>query len=346
MYNSKKYEMSEKAFLDIWNKYNRPDVLYGNDESFKFLKDLFDNTDGLFIIDHFSYYNYDNLCAIEYRDDFIHLVWRDFVKNPPPRGFEDMTFEIFSAHYIFSLCNIQEIKFINLKGHLYILVMPTVAKVKEVKKYLEISHLNEKMVNVKENLDELYTTIRYLKNDTIHECILHNLPFYSFLLQPKEKARGAGFSKIILMYATMDHVNSRLQKVKLKINRINENDNDEIRARGNTIRTILESLIKYYSIYYSYSLPEDHYGNNVLGKLKKNLKNDSLMSIYLQQDMIDLANDFSHDTGYVRNKKQLLELFNFAEMILAKIIEKMKNEEQENDNNDESNKDLNFNVMD
>ncbi|WP_342426709.1 hypothetical protein [Paenibacillus sp. FSL L8-0158] len=338
--NSKKYEMSEKVFIDIWKKHNSPNVLYGNQESFLFLEDLFDNTDGLFIIDHFSHYNYDNLCSIENKGDFIHFVWKDFVKNPPPRGFESMTFDIYSAHYIFSLCNINEIKFVNLRGHLYILIMPIVAKVKEVKKYLEINHLDETMVSVKENLEELFTSIRYLKDVYIHECILHNIPFFSFLLQPKERSLDTGFSKLILMYATLDHVNDRLRKVKVKINRLNEFDFDEIRARGNTIRTILESLIKYYSIYYNYSLPEDHYGNNVLGKLKKNLKNDPLMNLYLQQEMIDLANDFSHDTGYIRSKKQLLELINFAETILAKIIEKMKNEEKEDDYEDELEDDL------
>ncbi|MEO2260427.1 hypothetical protein ABGV43_26350 [Paenibacillus amylolyticus] len=327
--NNKNYEMSEKAFLDIWNKHGSPSVLYGNQESFLFLKDLFDNTDGLFIIDHFSYYNYDNLSSIHNEGDFIRLVWKDFVKNPPPRGFEDMTFEIFSAHYIYSLCNIQEIKFYNFRGHVCIIIMPVIAKIKEVKKHLGINQLDQTKINVKENLEELFTTIRYLEDDYVHECILHNLPFFSFLLQPKQNSWSGSFSKILLMYATLDHVSDRLHKVKIKINRLGEYDFDEIRASGNIIRTIMESLIKYYSIYYNYSLPEDHYGNNVLGKLKKGLKNDSLINLYLPQEMIDLANDFSHDTGYTRSKKQLLDLQNYAENILTVIIEKMKTEDKE-----------------
>lgn len=333
--NNKNYEMSEKAFIDVWKKHGCPDKLYGNEDSFLFLKDLFDNTDGLFIIDHFSYYNYDNLCAINNEEDFIRLVWKDFVSNPPPRGFEEMTFEIFATHYMYSLCDIQEIKFFNSHGHLSILIMPVVAKLKEVKNHLGINNLDSTKINIKENLEELFTTIRYLKDGYIHECILHNLPFFSFLLQPKQGSWDASFSKIVLMYATLDHVSDRLQKVKIKIDNLHKHDFDEIRASGNTIRTITESLIKYYSLYYNNSLPADHYGNNVLGKLKKSLKSDDLINSYLTQEMIDLANDFSHDIGSPRSREQLLELRKSVEKLLEKIIEKMRIEEDEDLQNED-----------
>lgn len=215
---------------------------------------------------------------------------------------------------------------------MYAIVMPIIAEIKEVKKYLGIDKLDSTKVRIDENLEKLFTTIRYIKDNKINECILHNLPFFSFLLQPKEKARDAGFSQNILMYATLDYVNNRLEKVKSKTNVVDQYDFDEIRASGNIIRTILESLVKYYSIYHGYSLPEDHYGNNLLGKLKKNLKDDDLMVQYLKQEMINLANEFSHDTGKACSKVDLIKLNDYAIGLLEAIQEKMKiNDDDEND---------------
>ncbi|CAM4342080.1 hypothetical protein PAAL109150_21670 [Paenibacillus alkaliterrae] len=325
--------MSEKAFLDTWKKHGSPNELYGNENSYSFLKDLHENTGGLFIVDHFSLYNYDNIFNIEHHGDYIHFIWKDFEKDPPPRGFEETIMEVYNAHYIFSLCNIQKTIFFDLNGHIYVLVMPIIAEIKEVKKYLGIDKLDSNKVRVDENLEKLFTTIRYIKDNKIHECILHSLPFFSFLLQPKEKERDAGFSQIILMYATLDYVNDRLQKVKSKIKFVAQYDFDEIRASGNIIRTILESLVKYYSIYHGYSLPEDHYGNNLLGKLKKNLKNDDLMVQYLKQEMINLANEFSHDTGKVCNKMDLIKLSDFAAELLDAIQDRMKLNDDIEDNN-------------
>ncbi|WP_375103336.1 hypothetical protein ACDZ28_27830 [Paenibacillus sp. RS8] len=328
--SSRGFQMSERAFFDTWKKHGSPSELYGNEVSYSFLKDLHENTGGLFIVDHFSLYNYDNIFNIEHSGDYIQFIWKDFEKEPPPRGFEDMTMEIYNAHYIFSLCNIQKISFFDLNGHIYVLVMPITAEIKEVKKYLGIDKLDSNKVQIDENLDKLFTTIRYIKDNKIHECILHNLPFFSFLLQPKEKERDAGFSQTILMYATLDYVNDRLQKVKSKIELVDQYDFDEIRASGNVIRTIMESLVKYYSIYYGYSLPEDHYGNNLLGKLKKNLRGDELMVQYLKQEMINLANDFSHDTGKVCNKADVIKLSDNAAELLDAIQDRMKL----NDDND------------
>lgn len=337
---SREYEMSEQAFIDTWKNHGSPKELYGNENCYLFLKDLHKNTEGLFIVGHFSLYNYDNLFEIEHNGDYIHLIWKDFVKSPPPRGFEDMTIEIYGAHYLFSLCKIQKIQFFDLHGHPYVLIMPIISEIKEVKKHLDIAKLDATKIRVDENLEKLFTTIRYLKDNKIYECILHNMPFFSFLLQPKENERDTGFSQTILMYATLDYVNDRLKKVNSKFNVIDKYDFDEIRASGNTIRTILESLIKYYSIYYGHSLPEDHYGNNVLGKLKKNLKDDGLINQHLQQEMINLANDFSHDTGKACSKEDLIKLYNYADALLEGIQEGMKQHDEEEEDNEEIDEDF------
>jgi hypothetical protein len=331
----KEYEMSEKAFIDIWNKYKSPSNLYGNIDSFKFLKDLHDKTDGLFIVDHFSFINYDNLDAIEYKEPYIQFIWKDFEKNPVPRGFEAMTAEIYGADFIYSLCSIQSIKLLNIHGHLCILIMPNIAKIKEVKRFLGINNLENDKIRIEENLEEFYTSIRYVQGNKIYECILHNLPFYSFLIQPKERDMDVGLSKLILMTSTLEHVEERLEKVKNKLEILDKHDYDEIRASGNTTRTIFESLVKYYSLYFKYSLPAEHYGNNVLGDLKKHLKEDELMSTYLSQEIINLANNFSHDTGMLYSKEDALKLNNHVKETLKAINERMQKDDEQDDEADD-----------
>ncbi|TKJ88916.1 hypothetical protein PaeCFBP13512_16955 [Paenibacillus sp. CFBP13512] len=320
-------KMSEEAFNEIWTKYDCPEMLYGNKICYSFLKDLYERTSGHFNVDHFSLYNYDNLFEIELNGNYTHLIWKDFERCTAPEDYEEDV-AIFGAHYIFSLCSIQMINFFDLNGHLYLLIMPSIADLKEVRKHLEITKLTSNQIYIEENLEDFFTIIRYQKEEKTYQCILHNLPFFSFLLQPKENHRDTLLSQKILMYTTLDYVGERLQKVKEKINMIQQSELDEIRSTGNTIRTILESSIKYYCIFYGYSLPEDHYGNNVLGKLKKHLKDDVIFE-NLQQKMINLANNFSHDTGSECDKKNLIILFDLAHVLYEKIQERMVQTDEE-----------------
>lgn len=68
------------------------------------------------------------------------------------------------------------------------------------------------------------------------------------------------------------HTKERIQTVKSKLDNLNEYEHDEIRSSGNILRTILESLLKYYCLFYEYSLPKKHYEKNLLGDLKGHLK--------------------------------------------------------------------------
>jgi hypothetical protein len=71
------------------------------------------------------------------------------------------------------------------------------------------------------------------------------------------------------------------------------------------------------------------------------MKSDDLINSYLTQEMIDLANDFSHDIGSPRSREQLLELRKSVEKLLEKIIEKMRIEDDEDlQNEDEFKNDL------
>lgn len=297
------YKMSQKAFIDTWGEFGQPKEIYDKEECFRFLTRLNEVTGGLVIVDHFSYTNYDHISGVKLEDNYLYIYWKNYEENPPHN---DMEMEVFgNSTYIYSLCNLRKLKFIEVNGHLFILFMPNVSKIKEVKKFLSIENLEmDKELLINDNKENLYTNFRFIKENKIHECVIHNLPFYSFLIQPKQKSVDVGFSKKLLLIETLRYAVDRIQKGIKLLHILNNHDYDEIHGIGNRARSVLESIVKYYCLYNGYSLPNDHYGNNLLGDLKKHLnkKGDSNFSNLLSQEIINLANKFSHDDGNVYPK--------------------------------------------
>lgn len=329
MRGSKGYQMSERAFIDVWEAYSKQGQITGSKQCTEFIEKLFDVTEGLFIVDHFSHTNYDNIIRVEYKEPFTILHWVDLEKNKPPRGFEEMmAFAYGNNTYIYSLCQIQKIKMIDIGGHLFVLVMPSITKVKEVKKILDIEGLQSKDLYIGENKEDLYTEIRFRREDRkIHQCILHDLPFYSFLLQPKEKNIDVGFSRFLLMEETLIEALIRIEKIKVRLDNMDQPDldYDELNGCGNSLRIILEYVLKYYCIFFGYSLPTDHYSNNKLGNLKKHIssKGDELGE-FLPQGIINTANEFSHDTGFLGELQEAFNLQASVQLLTEYIYNKIK----------------------
>jgi hypothetical protein len=311
------YRMSEQAFLDVWEEFGCPKELHDEELCFQFLKKLYDKTDGLFIVDHFSYTNYDHITRLELKDNFLYLYWKDYEKNPPVK--DSMIFDVFgNTTYMYSMCNLRNLKFINAKGHLFILFMPNASKLKEVKKVLSIEKLEEdKEILTSYDVENLCTHFRFLKDGKIHESIVYNFPAYSFLIQPKQGNRNVDTSKFILLHTTLSNAVDRINKAQGMLNQLNDYDYDEIHSIGNRARTILESIVKYYCVYSGYSLPKEQYEKNMLGDLKKHLLKQDDSYIELKQGTINNANNFSHDEGKVYPKSE-------AEKLCADVLEIIK----------------------
>jgi hypothetical protein len=320
----KDYEMSEQAFLDVWNKYGSPGEITNIDIAYKFLNDLFKATEGWVIVDHFSYTNYDHISAIRNEKDYLFIYWKDFVKNPV----DDFTFEIFgNSHYKYSLIKFRKMKFLHLNNHLYILFMPNISKLKEIKELLDVSTLEiGSQILINEDMENLNTELRFIKDNKIHDCVLHNLPFYSFIIHPKQNSGSVAISKAIMLIETINYNAKRLEKVNNKFNNITDDDHDDISALGNIMRQILESVLKYYCIYREYLLPKDNYGDNMLGALKRHLthKNDDVVLELITSRVITLCNEFSHDTGTVYTVNDAKELHGYINHIINKIYSYME----------------------
>lgn len=317
------YTTSEKAFLDVWNEFGNPKEIIGTEQSYNFLKALYEKTEGMFIVDHFSGVNYDHLTDIEFKHPYNFLYWKNFEKYPIENEMEAFIFGYSS--YIYSLCNIQKLLFINVDGHLFVIIMPVVATEKEMKKFLGINNLNSEQLIIDDYPDKFYTTYTFTLDNKIHRCFSHYLPFYSFLLQPKERNLHGGISKNLIFTATNFEIKKRLNRIdqRLKDDFISS---DYIYESGNTLRRILEYMLKYYVIYKKYNLPNKSYGHNMMNDLNKHLaKMNDGISEFITADLIRTANELSHDSGKVFDLDEIQHFLNQIKDIQFYIEKHLQN---------------------
>lgn len=313
------YITSEQAFKDVWERYNCPDEINGTVECFDFLNDLMKATKGQVIVDHFSGANYDHIHRIEKSDDNIYIYWKDFSLFPPK---EEFLYEVMGGvTFLYTLCNLRKIKFLDRYGHIFVLFFPNVISLDKAKGLLQIKNLEvEKEIVIDKHEGDFVTRMRFIKEGEIHECTLVNFPFYSFLIQPKEGNTNTGFSNKLLVNETINYAIERLNIADNILNSLDQYDNDGFQSVGNRVRTILESMIKFHCLFQRYSLPKNNYGDNMLGALRSHLveKKDDLVKVF-SQSVIKKANNFSHDNGGVHTKKEVSDLMQEVNKIINEV---------------------------
>lgn len=330
----KKYthEMSQRLFMDIWEKYGYKKEIFNKEEIYNFLNDIVIESKGLVILDHFSNINFDNLEKIEYKEPYMNFHWRNHEEyrkkyiNKTLSEFEMLEWGIWGySTYSYIMMDIKKIRVVNKKGHLFILLHPNLTTSKNIEKTLIGS--NNTLISKENNKDELYTQYMFWEGN-VQDCIKHictvsNLPYYVCLLQPKEGCTpNSNVSKELLLIATFGEINERIDKVYNSINQIDEYEYDELFSKGNTIRRIIEYTLKYLCIYKKIEIKgkdlEDNYGDILLGALKKTI-NTTFEELNINQSFINIANELSHDSGEIFSKDEILEFCNDAKLLVDEI---------------------------
>ncbi|GIO42279.1 hypothetical protein [Paenibacillus apis] len=323
------YITSERAFSDLWIEYECPDEINGVQECYLFLSKLMERTEGYFVLDHFSGASYDHIQRIEMKEEKLFIYWKDFKINPIDVEEQELK-ELLSWMYdnstfIYTVCDIRKLKFFESNGHLFILFMPNVISVDETKKVLSVQNLKNEEVEIDEEYNSFETKIRFVLEGKIHDCIISKFPFYSFLIQPKENVSVTVYSTELLKENTLIEAQNRLNRALETLSFTEGLEYDQINSAGSLARTVLESIIKYYCLYSKYSLPNESYGHNMLGNLRKHLqKNNDEIAKLLSNELIKKANQFSHDTGKTHTIKEVEELIEAINDIILSIHDKIK----------------------
>lgn len=309
------YEISEKLFLNLKNKYavTNGDSIINPTSIYEFLNHLIEATAGDVNVDHYSLKNYDYIEKIEPYGSYLKIVFKNFGITLGKMN-EKSIYGDFTS--IYSLCQIEKIKFIVEEQHVFVLVKTQMIPTKKLKKEFEKDGFK---VNLNKYNHEFYHEYILEKKDEKQKCLVHNLPYYSFLIQPKEGQKPLKDSKKIILKENLINVQERIDKVKQLLDETEEYDYDQIFAQGNTIRRILEYTFKFYCIFREIDLKIDsQYGQLNLGKLKPEI-NDLQGNIVIEQRLINIANELSHDSGEVFSKEEVIEFWNDVKRLLEQI---------------------------
>ncbi|UKJ43467.1 hypothetical protein [Lysinibacillus sp. ACHW1.5] len=309
------YEISEKLFLDLKNKYavTNGSTITKSTSIYDFLNHLIEATAGDVNVDHYSLKNYDRIEKIEPYDSYLKITFKNF-GNKMGKMNEKSIYGDFTS--IYSLCQIEKIKFIVEEQHVFVLVKTQMIPTKKLKREFEKDGYK---VSLNKYNHEFYHEYVLEKIDEKQKCIVHNLPYYSFLIQPKEGQKPLKDSKKIILKENLINVQERIDKVKQLLDETDEYDYDQIFAQGNTLRRILEYTFKFYCIFREIDLKIDaQYGQLNLGKLKPEI-NDLQGNIVIEQRLINIANELSHDSGEVFSKEEVIEFWNDVKKLLEQI---------------------------
>ncbi|ALC52858.1 hypothetical protein ACN91_15105 [Bacillus cereus] len=323
------YKFSEKAFLDLWEEWGKPEEINNSEEIFKFLTGLMDKTNGWVIWDHFSKSHYDYINKIEYSRPFTYIQWKDY--NKFRKGFLAGELDDFSdmewgmsgyATYVYTVLDISKLKFKRYGNHLYLIFKVNLIADNIIDKHFKLKGKN-KLISKKSMPNDFYKEYMFWEGDEKenikHLCKINTLPFYTGLIQPKERETPAVLSRLIMLNETLNEVHSRMCKVHDNLITLDEYDIDSLLSQGNTIRRILEYTLKFYCLYKEIDVEIDRkYGHVTLGDLKKEINKHS-EEIEIDQSLVNIANELSHDSGKVISKDEIHDFWKDSAKIVMQI---------------------------
>lgn len=328
------YETSEQLFIDIWEKYGSPSEVDDANIILSILNDIITTSRHKVVLDHYSHINFDEVIKVEYNEEnsIFKLYWLDNNKYRLANLNHELSemdgiIWMMSGYctYEYLAIDINKIKFVKIDNHIFVLLQANMITEKELRK--KIIGSNE-VIEVENCTDELYA--RYIfwegnKDDLIKvECIANNLPYYVCVIQPKERIPDTVFSKKLLLVHTLQEINSRLDRVWRALQQV-DLDRDELFAKGNTIRNIMEYALKHFCVIFNISIDiEQKYGHIELGDLRRKIKEE--IDIEITQGLIIKANELSHDSGKKYSLEDIRVFFadvkNLLEEIQKHIYEK------------------------
>lgn len=323
------YETSEQLFIDIWEKYGSPDEVEDPITIFNILNDLIETSKHKIVLDHYSQINFDEIIKIEFDDtsSIFKLYWLDNNKYRLANlshALSDMDALIWEMSgfctYEYLAIDINKIKFQKIDTHIFIFLQANMITEKELRK--KVIGKNE-IIEIENCTDELYARYTFWegnKDDLIKiECIANNLPYYVCVIQPKERIPNTGVSKKLLLVHTLNEINQRLKKVGQALE-LGGLDRDELFAKGNTIRNIMEYALKHCCVLLDIPMNiEQKYGYIDLSDLRRNIK--ATVDIEIPQSLVNTANELSHDSG---KKYSLQDIKEFYEKVIE-LIKKIQN---------------------
>jgi len=284
-----------------------------------FFKELLESTGGLVVVDFLDARGWDKIerFNIDEENGHLYLYWHEFSESDKYREITKMAFpgNIYALFMRF-----QSLEIVKTKHFPLILVRGYTLSDKEIKTCLS---QGAREFQIKSDMSNFSKTAFCKKDDTweVYTCL--NTPLYSLLILPKRSGLNSGDSKAILFEANLSEGLSRLKKARKELEKVNDKDIDLICEKANTVRRVLEYVLKIECCYQFEKIElKQNYSQLKLGNLIKLVKkyHDEPTKLMLNK-ITTWANELSHDSGFPieKEKAKALCLLSIAYTRLLKL---------------------------
>lgn len=291
-----RYPLSQSAriFLEVAEKFGTAPIS-DPDKIEALFSELDRRLGGLVILDFLDMANWDRIesYALDRSTGLLSLTWHDFrqaVENEEDKELRQM---VFPASLYACALQINSVVPIVGQSTAVFLINGFAKTEKEIRK-LYAPGSDELKV-----LDNSFFEKRVLRRtgEQIEVIDFHCTPIFSLALVPKQSGLGPHHSKEILYAHNLRTAINRLSAVVAALDSVNANNADEIAEKVNTVRRIMEFVLKVECCSRDLELKKS-YSQVLLGDLISLVKQSREAHIQsLLGKFAEWANEFSHDSG-------------------------------------------------
>ncbi|MDO9484192.1 MAG: hypothetical protein Q8Q84_12505 [Hydrogenophaga sp.] len=290
------YPLSDSAqiFLDIAGKFENAPIT-NQAEVGRFFNELNTQLGGLVILDFLDMANWDRIESykLDPNSGILTLTWHDYraaVESTERREMRQMFFP--AALYS---CALQVNSIVPIVGKsLAVFLINGYAKTEK-----EIKNLYKDSADEIKILDNSFFEKRVLRKQSGHVEVIdfHCTPLFSLAIVPKQSGIGSHHSKELLYSHNFQIAVSRIRNAVSSLDALAPSDTDGIAEKVNTVRRIMEFLLKVECCARELKLTKS-YSQVLLGDLIAQVKplHDESIKLLLGK-FAELANEFSHDSG-------------------------------------------------
>ena len=281
-------------FREIAEKFG-PDPITDRSKIAEFFEELQTRTKGLVILDFLDLANWDRIEAFEMDDKsgILTLTWHDYRDISEDLDDMEMRKMVFPASLY--ACALQVNSIVPIIGKkLAVFFVNAYSKTEK-----EIRSLYKQGADEIKVMDNSFFEKRVVRKVAgVFEVIdFHCTPIFSLAIVPKRAGIGSHDSKEMLYSHNFRVGLERLNRVVASLDSLPADSHDEIAEKVNTVRRIMEFVLKVECCSRELDLPKN-YSQVLLGDLiarVKPLKEPAMQTVLGR--FAEMANEFSHDSG-------------------------------------------------
>lgn len=152
------YELSEQLFLDIWDEYGCPKEMTDICTICIFLNKVVQKSEHMIVLDHYSHINFDRIERVEYEKSsgILKLYYFDYTHYQKKQLAGTITEDELDEWYLhgfhtyeYLAINVNKLKFVRIKNHLFVLLRANTVQAREMqKKIVKKNQLELKYKNI------------------------------------------------------------------------------------------------------------------------------------------------------------------------------------------------------